>query len=155
MAYFYLETSAFLKRYREERGSFYLNQLLDNRSYDFFYLNLTIVEVTKVFFRLYKYPQNLENDQKISYEKFQNLLSQFAHDLLEMKKIILTNEIIEESKNVLQKVYLKSAIDLLHLTTFLIVKSEIPDVKLISADKEIIKVAKEFVPESEIIYIEN
>lgn len=155
MAYFYLETSAFLKRYREERGSFYLNQLLDDRSSDFFYLNLTIVEVTKVFFRLYKYPQDLENDKKISYEKFQNLLSQFAHDLLEMKKIILTNEIIEESKNVLQKVYLKSAIDLLHLTTFLIVKSEIPDVKLISADKEIIKVAKEFVSESEIIYIEN
>ncbi len=72
-----------------------------------------------------------------------------------MKKVVLTNEIIEESKNVLQKVYLKSAIDLLHLTTFLIVKSEIPDVKLISADKEIIKVAKEFVSESEIIYIEN
>jgi len=118
MANYYLETSAFLKRYKQEKGSNFVNQLIEDNSSSIFYLNLTIAEISKVFFRLYKYPQDLEKDKQISKEVFENLQGQFAQDLLKMKKISLTEEIIEKTKKILEKDYLKSVIDLLHLSAF-------------------------------------
>lgn len=150
MANYYLETSAFLKRYKQEKGSNFVNQLIEDNSSSIFYLNLTIVEISKVIFCLYKYPQVIGEVQPISKELFDSLQAQFADDLIKMKKIALTEEIIEKTREILEKGYLKS-LDLLHFATFLIVKKEFLDVKLISADRNIIEVAKIFVPESDSI----
>ncbi|OIO72213.1 MAG: hypothetical protein AUJ85_10630 [Elusimicrobia bacterium CG1_02_37_114] len=57
MAKYFLESSAFLKRYKEEPGSDYVNNLFTNTS-ELLFLNLAIVEIRKVFFRLYKYRRN-------------------------------------------------------------------------------------------------
>lgn len=151
MANYYLETSAFLKRYKQEKGSNFVNQLIEDNPSSIFYLNLTIVEVNKVFFRLDKYPQELEKNEQISKEVFENLQSQFAQDLLKMKKISLTEEIIEKTKKILEKGYSHSTIDILHLSTFSIVREEFSDTKLVSADKNIIEIAKKFIPKSDII----
>jgi len=155
MANYYFETSAFLKRYKQEKGSNFVNQLIENIYSSIFYLNLTIAEVSKVFFRLYKYPQGLEKDKQISKEVFESLQNQFAHDLLKMNKISLTEEIIEKTKNILEKCYLKSVVDLLHLSAFLITKEEFPDIKLVTSDKEIIRAAGELVSKSSIINPED
>ena len=155
MPNYYLETSAFLKRYKQEKGSNFVSQLIEDNSSSIFYLNLTIAEISKVFFRLYKYPQRLEGDKQITEEDFNNLQSQFASDLLKMKKISLTDEIIENTKKILEKGYLKSTIDLLHLSAFLITKGEFPETKLVSADGNIIEIAKKFISESDIINPEN
>ena len=69
MANYYFETSAFLKRYKQEKGSNFVNQLIENIYSSIFYLNLTIAEVSKVFFRLYKYPQGSVGE----FAKFHNL----------------------------------------------------------------------------------
>ncbi|MDI6602963.1 MAG: type II toxin-antitoxin system VapC family toxin [Patescibacteria group bacterium] len=150
MANYYLETSAFLKRYKQEKGSAFVNQIIEDSSSVILYLNLTLVEVNRVLFCLYKYPQAIGEVQPISKDVFDSLIAQFGDDLLKMKKIVLTEEIIKETREILEKRYLKS-LDLLHLATFLIVKKEFLDVKLISADRNIIEVAKTFVPENDII----
>ena len=72
-----------------------------------------------------------------------------------MNKISLTDEIIENTKKILEREYLKSAVDLLHLSAFLIIKQEFPETKLVSADANMIKVAKKFISESNIINPEN
>ena len=155
MANYYLETSAFLKRYKQEKGSNFVNQLIEDDPSLIFYLNLTIAEISKVFFRLYKYPQRLEQDGQITEEVFNILRNQFASDLLKLNKISLTEEIVERTKEVLEKGYLKSVIDILHLSAFLIIREEFPETKLISADGNLIEVAKKFISESDIINPEN
>ena len=155
MANYYLETSAFLKRYKQEKGSNFVNQLIEDNPSSIFYLNLTIAEVSKVFFRLYKYPQKLEGDKQISKEDFSNFQSQFASDLLKMKKVALTEEILKNVNVILEKRYLKSVIDLLHLSAFLIIKQEFPDIKLVSADERIVDISKEFISENDTINPED
>jgi len=150
MANYYLETSAFLKRYKQEKGSAFVNQIIEDSSSVIFHLNLTLTEINRVFFCLYKYPQVIGGVQPISKEFFDSLQAQFADDLLKMEKIVLTEEIIEKTKEILEKGYLKS-LDLLHLATFLIIKKEFPEAKLITADGNIIEVAKRIIPESDII----
>jgi predicted nucleic acid-binding protein len=151
MAIYYLETSAFLKRYKEEKGSHFINHLIEKEASKIFYLNLTIAEISKVFFRLYKYPNLQLGDRQISKEIFQNLQNQFAADLSQMRKIFLTEEIIKNGNTILERGYVNSVIDLLHLSAFLIIRKEFLDVKLVSADKEIIELAKKFIPENDII----
>ncbi|GFP33907.1 hypothetical protein HKBW3S42_02246, partial [Candidatus Hakubella thermalkaliphila] len=47
MPKYFLETSAFTKRYKSETGSDVVNNLFNN-SKDLFYLNLAIIEMRKV-----------------------------------------------------------------------------------------------------------
>jgi len=155
MANYYLETSAFLKRYKQEKGSNFVNKLIEDSSSSVFYLNLTIAEISKVFFRLYKYPQDLERDKQISKEVFEKFQNQFAQDLLKMKKISLTEEIIEKTKKILEKGYLKSVIDLLHLSAFLITKEEFSDIKLVTSDGKIVEIVEKFISKSIIINPED
>jgi len=155
MEKYYLETSAFLKRYKQEKGSNFINQLIEENSSSIFYLNLAIVEISKVFFRLWKYLSGLEGDRKITEKEFSSLQSQFASDLLKMNKVYLTEEIIQRAKEILEKGYLKSTIDLLHLSAFLIIREEFSQTKLVTSDREIVEVAKIFVPERDIINPED
>jgi len=150
MAKYFLESSAFVKRYKKEKGSDFVNNLFIE-GHDLFYLNLAIVEVRKVFYRLYLWPQNLEGDIQITEEEFQKLESEFATDLLKMHKIDFTNEMIERTTAILKKIWLKSVFDLAQLSSFLIAKEVYPDLIFICSEKsKLIKAARVFVNPTDI-----
>lgn len=156
MSDFFLESSALAKRYkREERGCGFVNKLFkEGGGHNLFYLNLTIVEIRKIFFRLYKYPQQ-EDDTQISTEEFKALQSRFAADLLEMRRLVITEEMINFTSEILQKKWVKNVFDLLQLSGFLVAKKEYLNLKLVSAASDINKAAKEFVLESDILNPED
>jgi predicted nucleic acid-binding protein len=145
MAKYYLETSAFVKRYKKEEGSDFINKLF-NEEHDLFYLNLAIIEIRKVFYRLYLWPQNLEGNSRITKEQFLALNARFAQDLLKMKRINFTDEMIEKSTSILEKVWLKSVFDLAQLSAYLIAKESYPNLIFVCSEKsKLIGVAKLFV----------
>jgi len=151
MARYFFESSAFVKRYKKETGSDFINKLFQEQ-HDLFYLNLAIIEIRKVFYRLYKYPQLLERDIQITKEEFEKLNSQLAVDLLKMHRIEFTDEMIEKSIKILEKVWLKSVFDLAQLSSFLIAKEIYPDLIFVCSDRrsKLIEAAKIFISESEI-----
>lgn len=150
MAKYFLESSAFVKRYKKEKGSDFVNKLF-SEGHDLCYLNLAIIEIRKVFYRLYKWPQTLEKDIQITKEEFENLNSQLAADLLKMYRIDFTDEMIEKSTKILEKVWLNSVFDLAHLSCFLIAKEIYPDLILVCSDKKnLIESAREFIKQEEI-----
>lgn len=67
MSKYFLETSAFLKPYKNEAGSDVVSSFFNNR-YELFYLNLAMMEIRKVFYRLWKYPEKQED--QITEEEF-------------------------------------------------------------------------------------
>ena len=146
MAKYYLESSAFVKRYKKEKGSDFINQLF-SEEHDLLYLNLAILEIRKVFYRLYLWPQSLEGDIRITKEQFLASNTQFTQDLQKMKKISFTNEMVEKSTHILEKIWLKSIFDLAQLSAYLIAKEEYPDLIFVCSEKrsKLIEAAKLFV----------
>ncbi|MCL5986116.1 MAG: type II toxin-antitoxin system VapC family toxin [Actinobacteria bacterium] len=138
---YYLESSAFTKRYAREPGSDFLDKLFlgNNR---LFYLSITFCEILKVLYRLYKYPQH--NERSITEAEFNRLNASFASDLLLAKRIALTDEILIKSREILDIGYLKSAIDILQLAGFLITKDVYSDLTLITADDDLANFALMF-----------
>jgi predicted nucleic acid-binding protein len=150
MAKYYLETSAFVKRYKKEKGSDFINKLF-NEEHDLFYLNLAIIEIRKVFYRLYLWPQNLEGNSRITKEQFLALNAQFAQDLSKMRRIDFTDEMVEKSTYILEKIWLKSVFDLAQLSAYLIAKEIYPDLIFVCSEKsKLIEAAKLFVNVSDI-----
>ncbi len=148
MGEYFLESSAFAKRYKEEKGSDFINRLfLENHK--LFYLNLTILEIQKIFYRLYKYPQ--KGEPKITQHEFEALTSRFADDLLKMHKINFTDEMIGRAIGIFEKVWIRSIFDLAQLSGFLIAKEEYPDLIFVCSDVKLAEAAKIFIKESEII----
>jgi hypothetical protein len=86
MPKYFLESSAFIKRYKSEIGSDVVNNLF-NDNHDLFYLNLAIIEIRKVFYRLLKYPLN--QDGQITEEEFNRLNRLFDADSLQMHRIVI------------------------------------------------------------------
>jgi len=131
---YYLESSAFTKRYTREKGSIFIDKILlgNNR---LFYLSITFCEVLKVFYGLYKYPQH--NEQNITETEFNRLNALFATDLLRAERIALTDEILNKSRAILDAGYLKSSFDVLQLSGFLITKEVYPNLILITADNDL------------------
>ena len=150
MPKYFLETSAFLKRYKEEAGSNIVNNLFNNR-HELFYLNLAIIEIRKVFYRLWKYP--LQQDDPITEEEFNALSSRFAEDILQMQRIEFTEEMIGQAITILGKAWVPNIFDLAQLSAYLIAKKEYPDVIFVCSDErsKLIEGVKQFVQEGNII----
>lgn len=108
MSKYFLESSAFIKRYKSEIGSDVVNNLFNN-NHDLFYLNLAIIEIRKVFYRLWKYP--LQQDEQISEEDFYSLNSRFAADILQMHRIEFTEEMIEQAISILKRAWVPNIFD--------------------------------------------
>lgn len=138
---YYLESSAFAKRYTREKGSVFIDKILleNNR---LFYLSITFCEVLKVFYRLYKYPQH--NEQNITEIEFNWFNASFAADLLLAERVALTNEMLNKSRAILDAGYLKSTFDVLQLSGFLITKEVYPNLILITADNALAGLALTF-----------
>jgi len=150
MSKYFLESSAFLKRYKTETGSDVVNSLFNNR-HDLFYLNLAIIEIRKVFYRLWKYP--LQQDLQIAEEEFKTLNSRFAADLLQMQRIEFTEEMIEQAVSILKRAWVPNIFDLAQLSAYLIAKQEYSDMIFVCSDdrSKLIEGVKQFVQESDII----
>lgn len=153
MAQYFLESSALAKRYKQETGTSFINKLFLNPQNKLFYLNLTIVEIRKIFYRLWKYPQTFENDFQISDEEFGRLESRFYADIQQMTRIDFTQDMIDKTNDILEKQWLKSVFDLAHLSAYLIIIQEYPEMIFVCSDKRsnLIDSAKQFVSEQKII----
>lgn len=150
MSKYFLETSSFLKRYKNEAGSDVVNSLFNNR-HELFYLNLAIIEIRKVFYRLWKYP--LQQDNQITQEEFTALNSRFAADILQMQRIEFTEEMIGQAISVLERVWIPNIFDLAQLSAYLIAKQEYSDMIFVCSDErsKLIEGVKQFVQEGNII----
>lgn len=140
--FYFLESSAFTKRYTRESGSNFMDQLFLSNNHTFFYLSIAYCEILKVFYRLYKYPQ--QNENKITENEFNILCAKLSEDLLISKRIALTDEIINKSREILSVGYLKSSIDILHIAGFLVTKDFYNDLILVTADNDLSEVAMKF-----------
>jgi len=150
MSKYFLESSAFTKRYKSETGSDLVNNLFNN-NHDLFYLNLAILEIRKAFFRLWKYPE--QQDNQITEDEYKALVSKFAADTLLMYRIEFTEEMIEQALNVLERVWVPNIFDLAQLSAYLIARQEYPDMIFVCADKrsKLIEAVKQFVPYTDVI----
>lgn len=150
MPKYFLETSAFLKRYKDEAGSDLVNSLFNNR-HVLFFLNLAIIEIRKVFYRLRKYP--LQQDDPITEEDFNALSSLFASDILQMQRIKFTEEMIGQAITSLERVWVPNIFDLTQLSAYLIAKQEYPDMIFVCSDErsKLIEGVRQFVQEGNII----
>ncbi|HUO77355.1 MAG TPA: type II toxin-antitoxin system VapC family toxin [Thermodesulfovibrionales bacterium] len=150
MPKYFLESSAFIKRYKSEIGSDVVNSLFNN-NHDLFYLNLAIVEIRKVFYRLWKYP--LHQDDQISENEYKALVSRFATDLLQMQRIVFTEEMIAQTDSILERVWVPNIFDFAQLSAYLIAKQEYPDMIFVCSDErsKLIDAVKQFVPTNDFI----
>ena len=150
MPKYFFESSAFIKRYKSETGSDVVNNLFNN-NHDLFYLNLAIIEIRKVFYRLRKYP--LQQDDPITEEEFKALSSKFAEDILQMQRIEFTEEMIGQTISVLERVWIPNIFDLAQLSAYLIAKQEYSDMIFVCSDErsKLIEGVKQFVQEGDII----
>ena len=150
MPKYFLESSAFIKRYKDEAGSDIVNSLFINR-HELFYLNLAIIEIRKVFYRLRKYP--LQQDDPITEEEFNALSSRFAKDILQMQRIEFTEEMIGQAISVLERVWIPNIFDLAQLSAYLIAKQEYSDMIFVCSDErsKLIEGVRQFVQEENII----
>lgn len=150
MARYFLESSAFLKRYKNESGSNFVNHLFNYNS-ELLYLNLAIVEIRKVFFRLWKYPQT--GDTQITESEFKMLESRFAADILNLQRVEFTEEMILFTTEILKKMWIKSVFDLAHLSAYLVTNKIFSDLIFVCSDETIANAAKQFVNESNVILL--
>ena len=150
MPKYFLESSAFIKRYKDEAGSDIVNSLFINKR-ELFYLNLAIIEIRKVFYRLRKYP--LQQDDPITEEEFNALSNRVAEDILQMQRIEFTEEMIGQTISVLERVWIPNIFDLAQLSAYLIAKQEYTDMIFVCSDErsKLIEGVKQFVQEGDII----
>lgn len=152
MARYFLESSALVKRHKQERGTDVVDGLFDSGN-ELFYLNLALIEVRKVFYRLWKYPFPHEREMQLDEQSFRALEAALAQDIREMKRIVFTHEMLEQAVSILDKVWLKSAFDLAQLAAYLITKEEYPDLVFVCSDERsnLLGAAGEFVGEESIL----
>ena len=150
MPKYFFESSAFIKRYKSETGSDVVNNLFNN-NHDLFYLNLAIIEIRKVFYRLRKYP--LQQDVPITEKEFNALSNRVAEDILQMQRIEFTEEMIGQTISVLERVWIPNIFDLAQLSAYLIAKQEYTDMIFVCSDErsKLIEGVKQFVQEGDII----
>jgi predicted nucleic acid-binding protein len=150
MSKYFFESSAFIKRYKYETGSDVVNNLFKN-NHDLFYLNLAIIEIRKVFYRLWKYPLN--QDGQITEEEFNRLNRLFDADILQMHRIVFTEEMIGQAIAVLERAWVPNIFDLAQLSAYLIAKKEYPDMIFVCSDErsKLIEAVKQFVPSDNVI----
>lgn len=153
MAQYFLESSALAKRYKQETGTSFVNKLFLNPQNKLFYLNLAVVEIRKIFYRLWMYPQTFENDVQINDDDFRSLESRFYADIQKMTRIDFTQDMIDKANDILEKQWLKSVFDLVHLSSYLIITQDYPEMIFVCSDKRsnLINASRQFIPDQKII----
>lgn len=156
MAQYFLESSAFIKRYKTENGTHFVSDLF-NAGNDLFFLNLSLIEIHKVFYRLWKYPlqQDIQQNAKLDQIGFNALTGRFAADLQEqfMHRIEFTEEMVQNCSIILETTWVPNVFDLVQLSAFLITKQEYPDIVFVCSDlrSNLVSATRKFVPNNEVI----
>ncbi|MCG2789495.1 MAG: PIN domain-containing protein [Actinomycetia bacterium] len=138
---YFLETSAFTKRYTKEPGHECIDRIFSENN-QLFYLSVTYCEIIKIFYRLYKYPQL--NDKQISEKDFNLLNAKLSTDLFYVNRISVTDEIVNKSREILEMGWLKASIDVLILSGFIVTKDIYKNLYFITADDDLYDLAKKF-----------
>lgn len=138
---YFLDTSAFTKRYKNEPGHEYIDKIFSTNN-QIFYLSVTYCEVIKIFYRLYKYPQ--QNDIQISEMEFNSFNAKLSTDLFNLNRVSVTDEIVNKSREILEIGWLKGSIDILILSGFIVTKDVYKNLYLITADDKLSDLAKKF-----------
>jgi len=138
---YFLETSAFTKRYTKEPGHEYIDRIFSENN-QLFYLSVIYCEIIKIFYRLYKYPQL--NDKQISEKDFNLLNAKLSTDLFYVNRISVTDEIVNKSREILEMGWLKASIDVLILSGFIVTKDIYKNLYFITADDDLSDLAKKF-----------
>ena len=138
MPVYYLDTSAILKRYRNEPGTEAIDRLFDSPQPDSqFYISfLTILELTSSILRLVKGGQLTQN-------LADNMLARFQEDTQDTLRILpLTDAILNGAVAVVEQHQLRSA-DAIHLATASSIFSLAPEAEaiLVSSDRELLAAA--------------
>ena len=149
MAKYFLETTALVKRYKIESGSETVNYLFDNEPQNLFYLNLSIIEVRKTFYRLWRYP--LRQEDSITETEFGSMEARFAADILTIQRVEFTEEMVGQATKILKRVWVKNVFDLAQVSAYLIIREEYPGLKFVSSDIRLIEVARTFVRDVDIV----
>ena len=135
MSRYFIESSALIKRYKPEDGSQAVNDLFDGGN-ELFCLSLAIMEIRKVFYRLWKYPlqQDTQQGLQVTEEEFHNLKSRFAADLLVIQRIEFTEEMVRRSMEIIDKVWVPNIFDLSQLAAYMIIREEYNDIIFVCSD---------------------
>lgn len=135
MARYFIESSALIKRYKPENGSQVVNDLF-KREGNLFCLSLTVMETRKLFYRLWKYPQQQDAQRgvQVTEKEFRSLESRFAADLLVVQRIEFTEEMVRRSMDIIDRVWVPTIFDLAQLTAYMIIKEEYNDIIFVCSD---------------------
>jgi hypothetical protein len=135
MSKYFIESSAFIKRYKLENGSQVVNNLFESRN-ELFCLSLAVMEIRKVFYRLWKYSlqQDIQQGVQVTEEEFHNLESRFAADLSVIQRIEFTEEMVRRSTEIIDRVWVPNIFDLAQLTAYMITKEEYNDIVFVCSD---------------------
>ena len=134
MPVFYLDTSALVKRYVQEKGSEVLDELFDRlQDTDFLTISLlAVVELKSVFKRLVKGRILRETQMAV-------LLSEFSSDQAAISEVVeVDTRLLEEAALILDRHSLKAG-DAIHLACILRLKGVAPaaDVIVFTSDGEL------------------
>ena len=158
MSKYFIESSALIKRYKPENGSHVVNNLFDSGN-ELFCLSLAIMELRKVFYRLWKYPlqQDASQGVQISEEEFHNLESRFAADLSIIQRIEFTEEMVRRSTEIINEVWVPNIFDLAHLTAYMVTKEEFNDIIFVCSDvrSRLIDAARKLYGDSQLLIPEQ
>jgi len=108
--FYYLDTSAFIKRYMEEMGSEAVRNLLKKKE-QFFISKIAYVELLMTFSRK-------KNEGMISNEELIRWIDRFRKDWLALNIVELSNEILKTLEEKVSKYALKAP-DAIHLSSAL------------------------------------
>jgi predicted nucleic acid-binding protein len=135
MSRYFIESSALIKRYKSENGSQAVNDLFESGN-ELFCLSLAVMEIRKVFYRLWKYPlqQDTQQGVQVNEEEFHNLESRFAADLSVVQRIEFTEEMVRRSTEIINRVWVPNIFDLAQLTVYMITKEEYNDIIFVCSD---------------------
>ena len=136
MAVFYLDTSALVKRYRKERGTEVIVELLENPGGDdrFYISFLSILELTSGVMRLVTGGELREGTAK-------EILARFRYDIREIFRVWpLDQDVVGRAVSVVEEHNLRSA-DAIHLATALSIHDAAPAAQLllVSSDRELLQ----------------
>ena len=138
MPVYYMDTSALVKRYRNEPGTEAIDRLFDVRQADtrIYTSFLTALELTSSILRLVKGGQ-------LSQNLADNMLARFRQDTQGTVRILpLTDAIVNDALAVVEQHQLRSA-DAIHLATASSIFSLAPELEsiLVSSDRELLSAA--------------
>ena len=139
MNFYYFDTSAFLKRYVDEKGSTYISQMVED--------GVPFVVATVTYTEMLMALRRKKADKALSSEDYQTAVEEITMDWPGLKKIDIDDGFHDRVRDVADMLrhdrHLK-ALDAVHLASALTLQRRLPQLVFMTADKQLQDVAGEF-----------